>query len=213
MVMDQASARQNVDQLQLADALCARLCHDLSSPLGTLINALDLAAEDAAYLPEALALANESGQQMARQVRLLRAAWGGNCGCLSTQELLALATGLPSRVRVDVSQLGGGPFSEAVSRMLVNLMLLGADGLPRGGLLRLIGNRDIILAVEGPAAAWPDALITAIASPAKMAMSDPSTVTAPLAVLLAAASGLRLSLLLSPGQMPDGAPPILLAPL
>ena len=211
--MDQASARQHVDQLQLTDALCARLCHDLSSPLGTLINALDLAAEDAAYLPEALALASESGLQMANQVRLLRAAWGGSCGCLSNQELLALADGLPSRVRVDVSQLAAGPFSEAVSRMLVNLMLLGADGLPRGGLMRLIGNRDIILAVEGPAAAWPEALIAAIASPANVTVPDPSTVTSPLAVLLATASGLRLSLLLSPGQMPHGAPPILLAPL
>ncbi len=211
--MDQASARQQVDQLQLADALCARLCHDLSSPLGTLINALDLASEDAAYLPEALSLAGESGHYMVRQIRLLRAAWGGNCGRLSNQEVLALAAGLPSRVKVDASQLGEGPFSEAVSRMLVNLMLLGADGLPRGGLMRLIGNRDIILAVEGPGAAWPEALMTAIAGPGGVTITDPSTVTSPFAVLLAAALGLRLSLLLAPGPMLDGVPPILLAPL
>lgn len=213
MVMDQASARQHVDQLQLADALCARLCHDLSSPLGTLINALDLAAEDPAFLPEALPLASESGLQMARQIRLLRAAWGGNCGRLDNKDLLTLAAGLPARVKVDISELGEGPFSEPVSRMLVNLMLLGVDGLPRGGLIRLFGTRDIILAVEGPGAGWPEALITAIAGPGNVSVTDPSTVMSPLAVLLASASGLRLSLLLAPGPMLDSVPPILLAPL
>ncbi len=211
--MDQASMGQDVDRLRVADALCARLCHDLSGPLGTLTGALDLAAEDAAYVSEALPLASESAQIMTHRLRLLRAAWGGDCGRLSSADLADLAAGLPSRVQADVSQLGPGPFDEALSRMLVNLMLLGAEGLPRGGLIRLIGETDIILAVEGPGAGWPDALLTAMTDPADVAMDDPRTVQAPLAVLLARASGLRLSLLMPPGPMTQGVPPILLAPL
>ena len=211
--MNQASATQFSDRLQLADALCARLCHDLSSPLSTLTAALDLAAEDAAYLPEALPLANDSAMQMSHRLRLLRAAWGGACGRLSNQDLAALAAGLPSRVKVDVSQLGEGPFDETISRMLVNLMLLGADGLPRGGLVRLIGDSDVILAVEGPGAAWPEALLTAMTGTGELAVTDPRTVQSPLAVLLAVASGLRLSLLMSVATTSESVPPILLAPL
>ena len=211
--MDQASMGQDVDRLQVADALCARLCHDLSGPLGTLTGALDLAAEDAAYLAEALPLASESAQIMTHRIRLFRAAWGGDCGRLSSADLASLAAGLPSRVQVDVSQLGPGPFDEALSRMLVNLMLLGAEGLPRGGLVRLIGENDIVLVVEGPGAAWPHALLTALTDPAEIAVNDPRTVQSPLAVLLARASGLRLSLLMPPGPLTAGVPPILLAPL
>ena len=217
--MDQASAGQDTfimrmaDALQLADSLCARLCHDLSGPLGTLVGTLDLAAEDASYVAEALPLANQSAVAMAQRIRLLRAAWGGDCGKVSSQDLGELAAGLPSRVQLDVSQLAAGPFDEAVSRLLVNLMLVGAEALPRGGRVRLIGDVEIAVVVEGPSAAWPDALLTAITDLADAPLGDPRTVQSPLVVMLARAAGLRLSLLLSPGPAATGVPPILLAPL
>ena len=46
--------------LELASALCARLCHDISSPLGTLSGTLELAHEEPEQAEEALALAAES---------------------------------------------------------------------------------------------------------------------------------------------------------
>ncbi len=210
--MGGASAGQDATMLQLADALCARLCHDLSGPLGTLTGALDLAAEDASYVAEALPLASETALAMTARIRLLRAAWAGDCGCLSNQDLIALAMGLPSRVRLDASQLASGPFSAAVSRILVNLMLLAAEALPRGGTVRLIGETDLVVAVDGPGAAWPDALLTAITDPADVPLDDPRAVQAPVAAMLVRAAGLRLSLLLAAGSFAAGVPPILLAP-
>ena len=46
-------------RLSLSDALCARLCHDLSSPIGTLIGSLDIMAEDPDSVAEALPLARD----------------------------------------------------------------------------------------------------------------------------------------------------------
>ena len=218
MAMDQASAGQQAiivplaDALHLADALCARVCHDLSGPLGTLTGVLDLAADDPAYLPEAMPLASETATALTQRLRLLRTAWGGPCGSVTAAELVELAAGLPSRVQVDVSQLAPGPFGEATSRMLVNLMLLGAEALPRGGVVRLMGEADIVVVVDGPAAAWPDTLLAAIADPLDVPLDDPRTVCLPLVAMMARAAGLRLSLLLPPGAA-AGVPPILLSPL
>ena len=217
--MDQASVGQQAiivqlaDALHLADALCARLCHDLSGSLGTLTGVLDLAADDPSYLPEALPLASETAMAMTQRLRLLRTAWGGPCGSVSTGELIGLAAGLPSRVQLDVSQLAPGPFNEATSRLLVNLMLLGAEALPRGGVVRLMGDDDVVVVVDGPAAAWPDALLAAIIDPLDVPLDDPRTVSSPLVAMMARAAGLRLSLLLSPGAMATGVPPLLLSPL
>ena len=210
--MDGVSAGQDGTMLQLAEALCARLCHDLSSPLGTLIGVLDLAAEDSTYLAEALPLASETALAMTGRLRLLRAAWGGDCGCLTSEDLSRLAAGLPSRIRLDVSQLVSGPLSAPVSRILVNLMLLGAEALPRGGTVRLIGENDFVVAIDGPAAAWPDALLAAMTDLADVPLNDPRTVQAPLAAMLARAAGLRLSLLLAAGPFAAAVPPILLGP-
>ena len=219
MAMDEASAGQQAiivplaDALHLADALCARLCHDLSGPLGTLAGVLDLAADDSSYLPEALPLASETAMAMAQRIRLLRTAWGGPCGSVTLEELIGLAAGLPRRVQLDVSQLAPGPFTEATSRMLVNLMLLGAEALPRGGVVRLMGDGDVVVAVDGPAAAWPDALLAAIIDPLDVPLDDPRTVSSPLVAMMARAAGLRLSLLFPPGAMAASVPSILLSPL
>ena len=64
------------DPLRLAEMLAIRLCHDLSSPLGTLMGALELASEDVESSAEALRLADLNGQyqeQAAEQMKISRA--------------------------------------------------------------------------------------------------------------------------------------------
>ncbi len=195
--------------LSLADALCARLCHDLSSPLGTLMGAIEMVTEDVDCVPEALPLARDAAAAMGARLRLLRAAWSGDCGPLNAAQLAELALGLPSRVR---TELGGlrGDFPLPTSRVLVNLLLLGGEALPRGGVVALSGQPggDVMATVEGPIAAWPAAFAVCLVG-GKLAFDDPRLVQAPLVVLLARAAGLRLSLLLAPGA-PVPAPPLLL---
>ncbi len=108
----------------LADTLCAKLCHEMSGPLGTVTGALDMAAEDPQTAAESLQLAQEAASQMVLRLRLLRAAWAGDCGPMDAVDLAALATGLPPRIKVELGGLTG-QFTTQAARVLVNMLLLG----------------------------------------------------------------------------------------
>ncbi len=143
------------DALALAGTLCARVCHDLAGTLGALSGMLDMVAE--APDPEAAGVAQDCARELAARLRLLRAAWGSDS---DVPDLATLTPGLPGaeRLTVDLAALGaldGNP----VRQLAANLMLVAAGGLPRGGKVWLSGGgRRIVVRIEGPRAAWPDAL-------------------------------------------------------
>ncbi|MDE2333448.1 MAG: hypothetical protein KGK10_02800 [Rhodospirillales bacterium] len=205
------------DALMLAGMLAARLCHDLAGPLGTVNGALELAEQADA---EALALAREATTDLAHRLRLYRAAWAEGAGPGSVAELAALALGLAHRrVRLDITGLPGqARLRPELGRILLNVLLLGAEGMPRGGTLALHGDPegDIAALLAGPGAAWPAGTAQALAHPAAALsrLRDPSTtlpsrvLVASFIALLAAREGLRLRLLLGPGEAQ--APPLLL---
>ncbi len=205
------------DALMLAGTLAARLCHDLAGPLGTVTGALELAGHADA---EALALAREASTELTHRLRFCRAAWAEGAGPASVAELAALAEGLAHRrVRLDVSGLAGQAcLRPELGRILLNVLLLGAEGMPRGGTLALHGNPETEIAaiLSGPGAAWPPGTAEAIAHPASALsrLGEPNTtlpsraLLAPFIALLAAREGLRLRLLLGPGEAQ--APPLLI---
>lgn len=205
------------DALMLAGALAARLCHDLAGPLGTVTGALDLAERADA---EALALARDATTDLAHRLRLYRAAWGEGGGPASVAELAALAQGLAHRrVRLDVAGLPGqARMRPEFGRVVLNVLLLAAEGMPRGGTVGMHGEPETEIAVipSGLGAAWPPGTAEAIANPAtalarlrqQSGTLTPRTLLPPFVALLAAREGLRLGLLMGP----DGvqAPPLLI---
>jgi histidine phosphotransferase ChpT len=196
----------------LADALCARVCHDLAGPLGTLMGTLELAASDPHSAAEALPLASETAALMGLRLQLLRAAWAGDCGPLTTYALVKLAAGLPPRVRAELAGLGPGEFPAPVARVLVNMLLLGAEALPRGGTVSLSGgpDGDVLLVADGRDAAWPPGTMRALLDPRTALLDNPNGVLAPLVGHLALAAGLRLSMLMPANPGASGAAPLLL---
>ena len=200
-----------IETTHLAESLCARLCHDMSGPLGTVMGALDLAAEDTDSTADSLQLAREAATQMVQRLRLARAAWAGDCGALDVAGLLELARGLPPRVRLDTGNLSGR-FAAPVARTLLNMVLLAVDALPRGGSVALSGgpDADMLLMVSGPQAAWPAGLGLALTDPLSAKLDEPREIQAPLTALLARDAGLRLSLLFA-GGAENGVPPLLLS--
>lgn len=183
------------DALHLADLVSARLCHDLSGLLGTLLGALEMTIEDTAKPGEALLLADEAAQELGLRLRLLRAAWGGNGAELDAAGLAALAPGLSSgrRVQVDVAELEG-EFPAPVGRVLLNLMLLGAEALPGGGVVTLTGRwpNQISMSAEGPRLMRPGALTACLAG-AVVPPASARDLQVPLTFLVAAAAGATLS--------------------
>jgi histidine phosphotransferase ChpT len=199
------------DRLRLTELVCARLCHDLSGLLGSLVGTLELVTE-ASQDTEAASIATATATALALRLKLLRAAWGGQPEPLDLPRLTALARGLAGRrVGLDVSGLPATTvFPASVGRLVLNLLLLAAESLPQGGVLRLDGgSADVVARLNGPRAAWPAGLISMLddASTAWRALADPRTVQAPLTALLARHHGLRLTVLLPSGP-PTTAPPL-----
>jgi histidine phosphotransferase ChpT len=175
--------------LLLGTHLVSRLCHDLSGPLHGLSAALAEAGGDA----EALALAQEAAATLRVRLALLRAAWGAPAA-LEAGGLRRLAEGLPQahRLRLELT----GPVATAAlrpqtARLLLNALLLGAECLPRGGTLVLEGDPrgQVMLAIDGPGAAWPAGLGAVLAEPSAAAAIGTRRMQAALLALFAAGSG------------------------
>lgn len=204
-----ADAPQPLGGTRLAELVCARICHDFVGPLGALSGAAELLAEGAVDPAEGIAAVTEAAGALGRRLRFLRVAWGGAGEGMTPPELAALAEGVAGhgRVRLDLSALpADAPLGPALARALLNAILLAGEAMPRGGVIRVLPDPAagrLLVQPDGPGAAWPPALSAAIAGRTEEA--SPRTVVAPLAVALAASSGLALSLVLAP----SGAPPLL----
>ena len=207
------------DSLRLAEIVCSRLGHDIAGPLGTLTGALELAVAQRGGV--ALTAAFEAGEELARRVRLLRAAWGAEGLRLDLARLRDLARGLPglNRIRIDLTDIPRGTvFDPPMGRMLLNALLLAAESLPRGGAVALAGptDGDVLVTIAGARAAWPAGLAACLADPetAWAALDGPRSVLVPWIALLAGRAGVRMSLLVPVGNARlAGPPPLLLRPL
>lgn len=207
--------------LRLAELLAVRLCHDLSSPLSTLMGALEMVNDDPGAAEEALPLAVEVSAILGTRLRLLRAAWGGPTPAMDGAELSAMLLGSQQgrKVRVDASALApSGMFAPESARLALNVLMLAAEALPAGGEITLAGNprREVVVAIAGPRAAWPAGLARYVADrtaawsaiETSEGVEASRSLQAPLTALIADAAGIRLSLLMAPKV--EAAPPLLM---
>jgi histidine phosphotransferase ChpT len=207
------------ESLRIAELLCARLCHDLSGPLGALIGVLEVAREEQPD-SETLALAEDTAVELGQRLKLLRAAWGLDGDDLDVTRLRGFADCLSSsrRVRLDLAGLQpDAEFPPPVARIILNLVLLAGESLPGGGIVALSGSPSsaILVTISGPRAAWPAGFAVWLNDEAaawEALIADPRRIQAPLTALLARGLGLRLSMLMPAGPMGDAevSPPLLL---
>jgi hypothetical protein len=186
--------------LSLIELASARLWHDV----GPLADSLDRAVAGQGDV-------HHAAHGLLAGLRLRQAAWTPPHAPLPLGQLTALARGLPDRAGLDAAPLDlGTVFSPETGRIVLNLLLLGADSLPGGGVILLAGSADdLFIRITGPAAAWPVGLALCLAdeAAARSALTDPAVMQMALTALLAHASGCRLSVLMSP--RPGAEPPML----
>jgi histidine phosphotransferase ChpT len=216
-VVDGILAQDDPAMLHLAQLVAARICHDLSGPVGGLGAALGEIDDD----PTAVQLARDAALVLRQRLRLLRIAWGTAPEPLRRAALRDMAGGLPNapRLRLELDALADDPpFASEAARVVMGAMLLAAESLPGGGMLALAGNPGsvVVLTIAGPRASWPVGLGAMLANvtearraaAALIASAGLRALPAPLTALLAHQSGVRASLLLASGT--EQVPPLLL---
>jgi histidine phosphotransferase ChpT len=130
-----------MEDIEFAAFLVSRVCHDLVGPLGAVVNGLEVMEDerDAAMRADALKIVSSSALQALARLQFLRIAFGaaGSAGAeLDVGEVGRLVTGLLEGGKIQLnwqSQHINWPKNWA--KLLMNASLLGADCLPRGGVL------------------------------------------------------------------------------
>ena len=131
--------------LRVAQLLCSRLCHDLIGPAGAVNTGLELIEEDADE-GDALALIARSARQVAAALAFYRVAFGFGGADRETAtlaEVREVATDFLAAGRVSLdwpepARIGGDRrIPVTAAKLLLNLIMLANDCLPRGGVLGL----------------------------------------------------------------------------
>ena len=140
----------------------------------------------------------EGVDALSRRLALLRACWGAGTPRMTPRTIISLAEGLPGarRLRLDLSGLPRRTaLSSAMGRVLLNVLMLAAECLPRGGVISAAGQEDgrILVSISGTHAGWPREFSRLLNRPeaAWAALSRPESLLPPFVVLIAAHSGVR----------------------
>lgn len=202
------------DALRLSELLCARLVHDLSGLAGSVRGVLEVASEETSAQLQTVRVASDTASDLMLRLRLQRAAWGPDPQALSVGDLHELCPAINGAHRLTVDTTALLPstvFPPAIGKLVLNLLLLGAQCLPSGGTIRVAGtSSDVFIQIIGPRAAWPPGMGACFVdeSEAVAALASPRDLQMPLTALMAQGSGLRLSMLMGPGGDP---PPLRLS--
>lgn len=177
---------------RVAELLCARLCHDLISPVSAINNGVELVMEMGESVgKDAMSLIGGSAGEASRKLQFFRMAFGSARSATGQNATLADARvgflGLPVGERISLAwqqtpELMRDVPREAV-KMVLNLALSAIDCLAGSGRLE-VQTHDAPQAVRlelmaiGDRAKMPDDIATALSEQAKIDDLSPKTVTA-----------------------------------
>ncbi len=134
--------------LDFAALLVSRVCHDLVSPVGAVVNGLEVLEDerDATMRADALKLVASSAEQAAARLQFCRIAYGaaGSAGAeLDLTEVGRIVTGLLAGTKVAVDWRAGAlNWPKDWAKLLMNATLVAADSLPRGGQVSVETSAD-----------------------------------------------------------------------
>lgn len=193
---------------KLSEMLCARLCHDLASPLGAASTGIEL-LEDSSD-PETLGLIAASMGAATARLKFLRAALG------PANDLPHLPKTLGDLIRAYLGgTVTGGitldwsserpEIDGEMARLLLNMVLIARDALPRGGRITARcapegsgdGGLRVNAAGEGVGLSAEARLVLLDGTPP----SGPRGAQAWFALHLARAKGLKIRVDLGPGEI------------
>jgi len=162
------SERVELEALDLAALLCSRVCHDIISPVGAIINGLEVLDENNAEDMKDFAfdLIRKSAAQASAKLQFARLAFGaaGSTGAeIDLGDAEKVATGYMQGEKAEFSfQAPRVLMAKNKVKLLLNLILLAVGAVPRGGSIAVVVEGDaerplFTLRSSGPSARIPPA--------------------------------------------------------
>jgi len=192
-----------LEALDLAALLCSRVCHDIISPVGAIINGLEVLDEDNSE--EMRSFANELIQRSARQasakLQFARLAFGaaGSAGAeIDLADAEKVAKGYMEGEKAQFSfESPRVLMPKNLVKLLLNLILLANAAVPRGGTVKVIVEGQgtpprFVLRSAGPSARVPPAFDSLVPGKLDGVQVDAQSVQAYYTGALARAAGMGI---------------------
>lgn len=134
-------ATVTLDPLDLAALVCSRVCHDVISPVGAIVNGLEVLEEDndPTMRDFALDLIRKSAKQASARLQFARLAFGaaGSAGAaIDLGDAEAVAKGMFGDEKMSLSwSAPRALLPKNRVKLLLNLVVLATTAIPRGGSL------------------------------------------------------------------------------
>jgi histidine phosphotransferase ChpT len=197
--------------LDLAALLCSRVCHDVISPVGAIINGLEVLEDekDEAMKESALELVRKSARQASARLQYARLAFGaaGSAGAqLDLGDAEKVVRGLLDDPRLQIFwNLPRALLPKNRVKLLLNLILIASSAVPRGGKLTIdpVGEGEALgfrITAEGSHAKIQPAVEALLTNHSADGV-DAHAIQPHYTSLLAGTAGLKLSLESTPEKI------------
>jgi histidine phosphotransferase ChpT len=193
-------------EIDFASLLCARLCHDLLSPVGAMNSGLELLADehDPEMRQRCMDLLAESAKAAANKLKFFRLAFGAAGGFGAEvdpkEAKLVIEPMVTSSGRTVLEwAVPAQMMPKRAVKILLNLVLLANDALVRGGTLSVgaearAGEQEIVIRANGQKIIMDSAIRQALTGQLDPAAVDSRTAVAWMAHMLAVQGGGMLQL-------------------
>ena len=137
-----------IDPLELAALVASRVCHDIISPVGAIVNGLEVLEEekDESMREFAQDLVQKSARQASAKLQFSRLAFGASGGAGSELDMAdagRVAAALMEREKAELDwQVKAGLLPKAEAKLLLNLLLIALNCVARGGTISVTAERD-----------------------------------------------------------------------
>jgi histidine phosphotransferase ChpT len=135
-----------LEALDLAALLCSRVCHDLISPAGAIVNGLEVLeeADDEETRVFALELIKKSARTASARLQFCRIAFGASGSAAAQIDLAdaeSVARGFVEDEKVKLSwHLARALAPKNRVKLLLNMIIVAAQAIPRGGIVAVEGD-------------------------------------------------------------------------
>ena len=141
---------ESIEALDLAALLCSRVCHDLVSPVGAIVNGIEVLEEekDEATKEFALDLIKKSAATASAKLQFCRIAFGaaGSAGAqIDLGDAEKIARGFLEDDKTKIAwNVPRALLAKNLVKLLLNMLVIAGQAIPRGGTITVdpIGEGD-----------------------------------------------------------------------